>query len=150
MTTEPRVTPEALQPVSLPGSLDQVREVLANPAGVHDGLGRSTAEVPLAAVHHWHATAVTDLIIGEVVARHGLCAAAHDALPAVHERSAASEPIGEDIWSAVLAPALHEVYRPACPREQVHPASPAAASLQRSRGWDPRTRPNATASSMRA
>ncbi|MFC4465707.1 SpcZ [Streptomyces xiangluensis] len=135
MTTEPRIPQEALQPMSVPSWLDQVREALGDPAGGHDGLGHSAAEVPFAAVHHWHAGAVADLI-GEAVARHGVDAAPHDDLCAVHARAAAGEPIGEGVWSAVLEPALREVYRLAYPREQVLArASVAAASFARSRGW---------------
>ncbi|WBO61476.1 SpcZ [Streptomyces camelliae] len=135
MTTEPDALPEALQPVSVPSWLDQVREVLAEPAAVHDGWGHSVAGVPFAAVHHWHAGAVADLI-AEAVARHVADAAPHDALRAVHARAAAGEPIAEDVWSAVLEPALREVYRMAYPRLRVHArASSAAASFARSRGW---------------
>ncbi|MFF7191436.1 SpcZ [Streptomyces sp. NPDC008222] len=135
MTTEPPIPPEAVQPVSVPSWLHQVREVLAVPGGVYDGLGHCTAEVPFAAVHHWHAGAVADLV-GEAVAQHGVDAAPHNALRAVHARAAAGEPIGEGVWSAVLEPALRDVYRMAYPREQVHArASSAAASFARSRGW---------------
>jgi len=135
LTTEPRIPPEALQSARVPSWLDQVREVLADPAGGDDGTAYSTAEVPFVAVHHWHAGAVADLI-GEAVARHGVDAGPHEALCAVHARAAAGEPVGEDVWSAVLEPALHEVYRLAYPRDQAHSrASSAAASFARSRGW---------------
>lgn len=135
MTTEPRIPPKTLQPVSVPSWLDQVREALADPAGGHDGLGYCAAEVPFAAVHHWHAGAVAS-VIGEAVARHGADVAPHDALRAVHARAAAGEPIGEDVWSAVLEPALREVYRLAYPRQQAHSrASSAAVFFARSRGW---------------
>ncbi|WP_128376538.1 SpcZ [Streptomyces cavernae] len=121
--------------MSVPSWLDQVREALADPAGGQDGPAHSPAEVPFVAVHHWHAGAVADLI-GEAVARRGVDAAPHDDLCAVHARAAAGEPIGEGLWSAVLEPALREVYRLAYPREEVYTrASSAAASFARSRGW---------------
>ncbi|WP_162794004.1 SpcZ [Streptomyces paludis] len=142
MTTEPRVPPEALPPTSatsVPSWLDQVREALTDPAGGggHDGLlpYAATTEVPFAAVHHWHAGAVAELI-AEAAVRHGAERAPHDAVRAVHVRAAAGEAITEDAWSAVLEPALREVYRLAYPRERVYSrASSAAASFARSRGW---------------
>ncbi|MEV6995114.1 SpcZ [Streptomyces sp. NPDC093228] len=135
MTTEPHTSPGDAQPMSIPSWPDQIREVLADEAGVHDGPGHATHVAPLVAFHHWQAGVVADLI-SEAVARHGGDPSPHDALRAAHEQAAAGQPVGEDVWSALLEPALRDVYRLAYPREQVHTrASTAAASFARSHGW---------------
>ncbi|MGW0874220.1 SpcZ [Streptomyces sp. NPDC002740] len=132
MTNDPGVLPEILQPLPVPHWITQVREALADEAGGPWSVG---AEVPLAALHVWHAGAVADLI-AEAVARHGGDAAPHDAVRALHARAATGEPVDEDTWAAALEPALREIYRLAYPRAQVHErAASAAATFARSRGW---------------
>lgn len=133
--TGPRDPSESLQPMPVPSWLDQVCEALAEPTSDRSGLPYTAAEVPFVAAHHWHAGAVAELI-GEATGRRGVDTAPHDAVRAAHARAAAGEPIGAHVWSAVLEPALADVYRLAYPREQVHSrASSAAASFARSRGW---------------
>ncbi|MFJ3667066.1 SpcZ [Streptomyces sp. NPDC090106] len=136
MTTEPRVLPESLQPVPVPGWLDQVRDALTDTAGEgSDGQGSAITDVSFAALHAWHAGPVADLI-AETAARHGTDMAPHEAVRALHARAATGEPVDEATWSAALEPALREIYRLAYPRARVHERSAsAAASFARSRGW---------------
>lgn len=138
MPTRSHIPSETTGTTATPAWPVQVAGVLVEEADSSDGLGRLGrlgAEAPFAAVHLWHAGAVADLL-AEAVTRRGGDPAPHEALRAVHERAARGEVFGEDVWSAVLEPALREVYRLAYPREQVHArAAAAASSFALARGW---------------
>ncbi|MPY30228.1 SpcZ [Streptomyces adustus] len=135
MTTRLSSPPETAETPPVPHWTVQVAGALTDEASGDEGPVHPAAGTSFAALHLWHAGTVADLI-GEAVARHGGDPAPHEALRAVHARAAAGEVFGENAWSAVLEPALREVYRLAYPGEQVRArAAAAASSFALSRGW---------------